>query len=274
MFTSEGSMDYKYRRVFIATQLEDALFQTFARSRCLNVLAVGIGRGGGTGAAAVRAFAKEGYSIALIARGTDSLKSLEDELKASGAEATAFPIPSYEHSSLRSAFQAIRERYPSPQYSLRAAVYNAGHGVWKPFLDITPEDIKAVTQTNVDGGFAFAKEVISEYKNNETDCCDNASVRGNTTTSVFSAGKFVLRALSQSLAKEFGKENIHVSHAIVDGVIATPQGRERFNNPPRYDNQAQTLSPEAIASAYVYLSKQPRSAWTWELDLRPAHEKW
>ncbi|KAF5376759.1 hypothetical protein D9757_009478 [Collybiopsis confluens] len=251
------------------------------------LVVAGVGKGGGTGAATARAFAKEGYSIALIARGADSLKSLEDELRASGVEATAFPVTSYEHVSLRSAFQAIRNRYPAQQYSLRAALYNASHWVRKPFLEITPEDIQAITETSINGGFAFAKEVISEYKNNEIDNTDGlgkrgvliftgatASVRGNTTTSAFAAGKFALRALSQSLAKEFGKDNIHVSHAIVDGAIVTPQGREQFNNPPIYDSQDQSLTPEGISAAYVYLAKQPRSAWTWELDLRPAHEKW
>ncbi|KIK58566.1 hypothetical protein GYMLUDRAFT_74851 [Collybiopsis luxurians FD-317 M1] len=249
------------------------------------LVVAGIGQGGGTGGATARAFAKEGYSIALLARGADSLKSLEEELKASGADAASFPIPSYEHKSVQSAFEAIRARYPSSEYSLRAALYNAGHGVWKPFLDITPDDVKAVTQTNIEGAFAFSHEVVSEFKKNEIDETNGkrgaliftgatASIRGNTTTSAFAAGKFALRALSQSLAKEFGKENIHVAHAIIDGGIVTPQGRERFNNPPKYDNEDQRLSPEAIASAYVYLAKQERSAWTWELDLRPAHEKW
>ncbi|KAF5375967.1 hypothetical protein D9757_008841 [Collybiopsis confluens] len=249
------------------------------------LVVVGIGQGGGTGAATApidqsrRKFSNEGYSIALIARGADSLKSLETELKASGADATAFPIPSYEQLSLQSAFQAIRTRYPSPEYSIRAAVYNAGVSIWKPFLAITSDDIKATTQANVEGAFAFAHEVITEYRKNVIDeenglekkgvlifTGATGSLRGGPMTSVFSAGKFALRALSQSLAKEFGKENVHVAHAIIDGVIVTPQGRERFSNATNYDNEDQRLSPEAIASAYVYLAKQPRSAWTWELD--------
>jgi len=102
-----------------------------------------------------------------------------------------------------------------------------------------------------------------------------ASIRGNVVTSAFAAGKHGLRALSQSLAKEFGKQNIHVAHAIIDGGILTDMARQRMTpeqaaNP---DPDAR-LTPEAIANAYLFLTRQDRSAFTWELDLRPAHEKW
>ena len=94
-------------------------------------------------------------------------------------------------------------------------------------MDVTPEDIKGVTETNIDGAFAFAHEVITEFKKNEIDPTTGkrgvliftgatSSIRGNVTTSAFSAGKFALRALSQSLAKEFGKQNIHVAHVGID----------------------------------------------------------
>ncbi|THH07724.1 hypothetical protein EW146_g9223, partial [Bondarzewia mesenterica] len=99
-----------------------------------------------------------------------------------------------------------------------------------------------------------------------------ASLRGNVTTSAFATGKFGLRALAQSLSKEFGKENIHVAHVIIDGGIVTDRSRARgeawVNNPDV------RLEPDSIAKAYQYLTEQDRSAWTWELDLRPAHEKW
>ncbi|KAL0567349.1 hypothetical protein V5O48_014649, partial [Marasmius crinis-equi] len=107
-----------------------------------------------------------------------------------------------------------------------------------------------------------------------------AAVRGNVTTSVFSAGKHALRALSQSLAKEFGGQNIHVTHAIIDGGILTPLSKERRNEHAHFDasewekNEAARLSPDSIAAGYVYIAKQDQSSWTWELDFRPAHEKW
>ncbi|PBK70155.1 NAD(P)-binding protein, partial [Armillaria solidipes] len=167
---------------------------------------------------------------------------------------------------------------------VRVALYNTTHDVWKPFLDITPEDVQGMTQTNLGGAFAFSKNVIQVLQANQVDekgrrgssifTGATASVRGNVTTSVFSSGKHALRALSQSLAKEFGKQNIHVSHAIIDGGILTNSARERRNDPEWEQNEDVRLSPDRIAESYLHLIKQPRSAWTWELDLRPAHEKW
>ncbi|KAL0061335.1 hypothetical protein AAF712_011852 [Marasmius tenuissimus] len=183
------------------------------------VVIAGLGAGGGTGGAA--AFAKEGYSVALIARNADSLKAFEGELKSSGIDAAAFPIASYAASDISDAFQRIRTHFAKPSYAIRAAVYNAGHGVFKPFLDVTPEDVKAANESNIEGSFAFAREAILDFKENSIDPSNGArgvliftgatsSVRGNVVTSAFSAGKHAVRALSQSLAKEFGKQNIHV----------------------------------------------------------------
>ncbi|THV05743.1 NAD(P)-binding protein [Dendrothele bispora CBS 962.96] len=247
----------------------------------------GLGAGGGTGASSARAFVKEGYSVALIGRRASELKALEDDLKASGAEVrvASFAIPSYGHADVASAFAQIHSRYPSNTHSLRAALYNAGNGVWKPFLDVTPEDVQLVTQSNIEGSFAFSHHVLKAFKNNSIDPVTGkrgvliftgatASIRGNVTTSAFAAGKFALRALSQSLAKEFGKENIHVAHAIIDGGILTPLSKGRRNDPQWEQNEDVRLNPDSIAASYVYLAKQDRSSWTWELDLRPAHEKW
>jgi len=243
----------------------------------------GVGTGAGTGAATARLFAKVGYNVALIARGEASLNKLADEIKSTGGEAGAFPLESgsYTSSALQSAFAAIKSRWPSSP--LRVALFNAaGTNVWKPFLDITPEDIQASVDTNIVAAFAFARESILAFK--ELDIEEGkrgtllftgatASLRGNTTTSAFAAGKFGIRALAHSLAKEFSKENIHVAHSIIDGGILTDRAisympEEKLNNPDLM------LKPESIAEAYLYLVNQDRSAWTWELDLRPAHEKW
>lgn len=187
------------------------------------VIIAGIGVGGGTGGATARAFSKEGYSIALIARGSDSLKALEDELRASGADAASFLIPSYNKPSLTTAFEAIRTRFPSPEYVVRAALYNAVDRVWKPFFEVTDEDMAGALQTQIEGAWYFSREAISEFKKNYIEPISGkrgilmftgatASLRGNTSTSIFSAGKHAQRGLSQSLAKEFGKDNIHVAH--------------------------------------------------------------
>jgi NAD(P)-dependent dehydrogenase (short-subunit alcohol dehydrogenase family) len=171
------------------------------------------------------------------------LNKLVDEIKSTGGEvslvgtllkfrpylhrqAGAFPLESvsesgsYTPSSLQSAFAAIKSRWPTSP--LRVALFNAGHNVRKPFLDLTPEEIQTSVDTNIIAAFAFARQAILTFK--ELDIEEEgkgkrgtllftgatASLRGNTTTSAFAASKFGIRALAQSLAKEFGKENIHV----------------------------------------------------------------
>ncbi|KAL0576192.1 hypothetical protein V5O48_005790 [Marasmius crinis-equi] len=249
------------------------------------VVIAGVGAGGGTGAASALAFGKEGYSIALIARNADFLKTFVNELNGSGIDAASFPIASYAASDVRDAFKRIRSHFVKPSYAIRAAVYNTSHAVWKSFLDTTVEDVRAVTEANIDGGFAFAREAILEFKENPIDPRNGArgvlihtgatgSLRGNKHTSAFSAGKHAVRALSQSLAKEFGKQNIHVAHAIIDGDIITPRLKGTRNDPEWEKNEAARLNPDSIAAGYLYLAKQDQSSWTWELDLRPAHESW
>jgi NAD(P)-dependent dehydrogenase (short-subunit alcohol dehydrogenase family) len=257
------------------------------------LVVAGLGTGGGTGAATARLFAKQGFSVALIARSPSQLDNLAKEINTISPQSTAaFPIDSYSSAEISRAFSSIKSHFPSSSHQLRAALYNAGHAVWKPFLDITPADVAAVTQTNIEGAFAFAHEVISILKENPIDekgkrgtlmfTGATASIRGNVITSAIAAGKHALRALSQSLAKEFGKQNIHVSHAIIDGGILTSLSKERRNDKEWEQNEDVRLNPESIASvrwnshycdtsltqcqAYLYLSQQDRSAWTWELD--------
>ncbi|KAF8874395.1 hypothetical protein CPB84DRAFT_1817908 [Gymnopilus junonius] len=248
------------------------------------ILPVGLGNGSGTGASTARLFAKEGYSVALIARGASAVTELAKEINSSGGHAEEFALESYNHENITNAWAAITAKFPKPQYVVRVAVFNAGHGVWKSFLDITPQDVQDVLQVTVAAAFSFARGAILAFKENDIAEPNGkrgtfiitgatASLRGNVTTSAFAAGKFGLRALSQSLAKEFGKENIHVAHAIIDGIILTGRQRE-LKGEEFAQNQDVRLSPDSIASSYLYLVNQDRSAWTWELDLRPAHEKW
>jgi NAD(P)-dependent dehydrogenase (short-subunit alcohol dehydrogenase family) len=185
-----------------------------------------------------RTFSKAGYTIALIARGSDAVKQLADELNASGGEvcmsssfslyfidplqATGFPVESYTPENISSVWKSIHKTYAPPNYHIRAAIFNAGKGAWKPFLEITQEDLRESLAVNVEAAFAFSREAILAFKQNEIEepkgargslifTGATASLRGNTTTSAFAAGKFGLRALSQSLGKEFWKDNIHVS---------------------------------------------------------------
>jgi len=244
----------------------------------------GYGNGSGTGSASAVAFAKAGYKVALIARGAEALEKGAEEIKKTGGDAAAFPVQTYDHESIHSVFEAIKKHWPNED--IRVTLYNTAFGVWKPFLDVTPDEWKESANLNIITAAAFARESILAFKDLELNeqgkrgtllfTGATASWRGNKTTSAFSAGKFALRSLSQSLNKEFGKQNIHVAHAIIDGGILTDRSKQR--NPDGYDalvnNPDVRLSPESIAASYLYLANQDRSAWTWELDLRPAHETW
>ncbi|KAK7684388.1 hypothetical protein QCA50_012335 [Cerrena zonata] len=246
------------------------------------LVVAGIGNASGTGAATARLFAKNGYRVALIARNADQVNNAAAEINKSGGEAAAFPVKSYDYTDVTNVFQTIRQyQWPSQEkVEIRAALWNASHGVWKGFLDVTEEDIQASAQANIVAPFAFSRAAISAFKENDIDdhgrrgtllfTGATASIRGNVVTSAFAAGKHALRALSQSLAKEFGKENIHVAHAIIDGGILTERSLARHadsKSQEEYKNNHDIrLSPESIAESYLYLTNQDRSAWTWELD--------
>ena len=149
---------------------------------------------------------------------------------ASTYQAASFPIASYSNEDVTAAWASIQQHFPKPKYAIRAAVFNAGPvftagtPVFKPFLSVTPSDVQETLQTGIAGAFAFSRAAILAFKGNDLEeepagkrgtlifTGATASLRGGPVTSIFSAGKFSLRALSQSLAKEFGKENIHVAH--------------------------------------------------------------
>ncbi|KAK0439501.1 uncharacterized protein EV420DRAFT_1583578 [Desarmillaria tabescens] len=241
-------------------------------------IVAGIGNSSGTGAAAARLFARNGYSVALISRTRSGggLDALAKEISEAGGTAKAFSVPSYKPSSITSAFESINSHYPASQYALRAALFNVGHAVWKSFLETTEEEILETLDTNVVAAFSFSKNVITRLLSTQPDdkvgrgtlifTGATASLRGNRTTSAFAAAKHGTRALSQSLAKEFGpRDGIH---AVIDGLIKTGSAIERNGE------QMVGLSPESIARAYLNLSQQEKTAWTWELDLHPAEEQW
>ncbi|KZS96643.1 NAD-P-binding protein [Sistotremastrum niveocremeum HHB9708] len=244
----------------------------------------GYGNGTGTGAASAFLFANAGYKVALIARRADDLKAGAEKIKSSGGDAAAFPVTKYDEQSIHEVFEAIKKHWPDEH--IRVTLYNNALKLDKPFLELTQQDWQSSIDDNFLGAIPFARESIlafqplplNEYGKRGTLLFTGATAswRGNVTTSAFAAGKFALRSLSQSLNKEFGKQNIHVAHAIIDGLILTDKWKNK--NRATYDAAENDpnvrLSPEGIAGSYLYLAHQDRSAWTWELDLRPAHERW
>ncbi|PBK98111.1 hypothetical protein ARMGADRAFT_568549 [Armillaria gallica] len=181
---------------------------------------------------------------------------------------------------INTAFTQIRAHYQGQP--IRVALYNAAQGVWKHVLGATPEDVEAVTQANIEVAFALSKNIIQAFKANGVNekgkrgslifTGATASVRGNVTTSAFSAGKPAFRTLLQSLAKEFWEAGYTCTASIIDGGILTNLCPQRRNDPEWEQNEDVELSPGGITE--LHLIKESRSTWTRELNLRPAHEKW
>ncbi|KAJ5279227.1 Short-chain dehydrogenase/reductase SDR [Penicillium angulare] len=239
-------------------------------------LAVIAGVGPGTGASIARRFAKI-YPVVVLARSPESYDAVVKEITSNGGEAVGISTDVSDSKSVNSAFDQIEKKYPGSV--LAAAVFNPGGGfVKKPFLELTEDDFAAGLNGQAKGGFNFAQRALPLLlKGKESSTHPptliftgaTASIKGSPQFASFAAAKFALRALSQSLAREFGPQGVHVSHTIIDGIIDIPRTKAWGSGV-----EDSKLSPDAIADSYWYLHTQPRTTFAFELDLRPYVEKW
>ena len=227
-----------------------------------------LGVGPGLGAAISRRFAHEGFRVALLARSEESTAPVREEIEGSGGKALAVEADATDASSVASAFDRVRDALGDPE----VFVYNAGAFRMGGILEVSPEDFDECLKANCAGAFYAAQQVLPAMleagRGTVILTGATASLRGSAKFSALATGKFALRALAQSMAREFGPQGIHVAHTIIDGQINTP--RVRGMSPGRDENTM--LSPDAIAEAYWQLHRQDPTAWTLELDLRPAVE--
>ncbi len=227
-----------------------------------------LGVGPGLGAAISRRFAREGFAVALLARSEESTTPVREEIEGSGGEALAVQTDATDAASVAGAFDRVRDALGDPE----VFVYNAGAFRMGGILDLSPEDFDACLKANCAGAFYAAQQVLpamlEQGRGTVILTGATASLRGSARFSALATGKFALRALAQSMAREFGPQGIHVTHTIIDGQINTP--RVRGMSPGR--DASTMLSPDAIAEAYWQLHRQDPTAWTLELDLRPSVE--
>jgi NAD(P)-dependent dehydrogenase (short-subunit alcohol dehydrogenase family) len=226
-----------------------------------------LGVGPGLGAAVARRFAGEGFGVALMAR-KESVADVREEIEGGGGTALSVSADATDPDSVARAFERVRGELGDPE----VFVYNAGAFQMGGILDLSPEQFDECFRANCAGAFYAAQQVLPAMveAGGGTVLLTGASaaLRGKANFSALAVGKFGLRALAQSMAREFGPQGVHVSHVIVDGQINTPRMREM--SPDREDHTL--LSPAAIAETYWQLHSQDRTAWTLELDLRPAVE--
>ena len=234
-----------------------------------------IGAGDATGAAVARAFAREGM-IACIARRprhAETLEALAQSIREEGLNAVAMPTDARDEAAMIGLFDRI-EAEIAP---IEVAVFNIGANVSFPVAETTAQVYRKVWEMGAYAGFLTGREAAKRMNPRGRGTIiftgATASLRGGAGFSAFAGAKHALRALAQSMARELGPKNIHVAHVIIDGAIDTAFIRGVTPDVDAKRAEDAILSPDAIAENYVFLHRQPRSAWTHELDLRPWMEK-
>lgn len=220
-----------------------------------------VGVGDGLSASVARAFAKSGMKIALAARSVDKLGALAKE---TGAAVHA--CDAADRGRVDELFAAL-DAAGAPD----VVVYNASYRARGPFTDLDPAEVEKSLRVSAFAGFLVAQQAARRMLANGHGAIlftgASASVKGYAQSAPFAMGKFALRGLAQSMARELAPRGIHVAHFVIDGGIRSA----RRTVPP--DAPDSLLDPDAIAQTYLHVLQQPRSAWTWEVELRPWVEK-
>ena len=224
-----------------------------------------IGVGPGNGTAIARKFSSEGYKIALLSRNEDYLNRLTHEWE----DTRAYAYDALDMTAPEKVFGKIKQELGP----VDVLVYNAGAGMFGSVDEIKLSDFEGAWRINALGLLAAVKTVLPDMravgKGNIVVIGATASVKHGANFTAFTSAKAAQRALAQSVAKHVGPEGVHVSLVIIDGVIDLPRTREML--PDRADDFF--LKPDDIAQSVFFLTQQPKSAWTFELDVRPFGEK-
>ncbi|MGI9295345.1 MAG: SDR family NAD(P)-dependent oxidoreductase [Pseudomonadales bacterium] len=224
------------------------------------------GVGPGNGLAFCNRFLQAGYRVGILARDVERMQ----EYARKDEDISPFSCDLSNLESIAATFSEIVTNLGVPN----VVIYNAGSGVFGAPLGASYEDFEQAWRVNALGLLAVSKAVAPAMIEKGDGCIlvtgATASLRGGANFGAFSSAKAAQRNLAQSLARSLGNQGIHVALVIVDGVIDIPRTREMFPDKPA----GTFLKPEAIAETYYHLSQQEKSAWTFEIDLRPSSETW
>jgi NAD(P)-dependent dehydrogenase (short-subunit alcohol dehydrogenase family) len=237
-------------------------------------IALVAGVGGGLGFGICRRFAAAGYDVAMVSRKQERLQPLADRINEDGnGRALVCPADIRDETTV----EALFDRVEAEHGPIKSAVFNTGAQYRENFLDIPADLFEKVWRLGCYAGFlvgrAAARRMLPRGEGSILFTGATASIRGAAEFAAFTASKSGLRGMAQSMAREFGPQGIHVAHVIVDGLIDSPVIRERFAEQIAAMPEDGALSPEAIGQAFVDLHHQHRSAWSFEIDLRPWSEK-
>lgn len=237
-----------------------------------------IGAGDYIGAEICKRFAREGYTVFAGRRNGEKLAPLVAEIEGAGGKAHGLTLDARKEESIADFFAAAEAAAP-----IEVAVFNVGGNVNFPILETTERVFRKVWEMCTYGGFLTGREaaryMVPRQEGSIFFTGATASLRGGSGYAAFAAGKFGLRGLAQSMARELGPKNIHVAHLIIDAGVDTAWVRERIRQAHGDDvadniPEGRLLNPASVGETYWMLHNQPRDAWTHELDVRPFAEKW
>ncbi|HVQ62354.1 MAG TPA: SDR family NAD(P)-dependent oxidoreductase [Burkholderiales bacterium] len=223
-----------------------------------------VGAGSGLSASLARLFHGEGMRVALAARNTGKLASLVKD-----TDALAIACDAAVPAQVEAMFAAVEAKWGVPDL----VVYNAGYRTRGPLVSLDPKEVERTIAVTAFGGFlvgqSAAKRMLARGSGSVFFTGASASVKGYAESAPFAMGKFALRGLAQSMARELAPKGLHVAHFVIDGGIAQGPGDARAK-----DRGADgMLLPDEIARNYLHVHRQHRSAWTWEVELRPWVER-
>jgi NAD(P)-dependent dehydrogenase (short-subunit alcohol dehydrogenase family) len=221
-----------------------------------------VGAGAGLSASLARALANDGIRVALAARSTGDLEALTRD-----TGALTFACDASKRAEVEKLFTDMERACGAPDI----VIYNASARARGPLVELDPDEVERALAVSAFGGFLVAQQAARRMLAKRHGAIlftgASASVKGYAQSAPFAMGKFALRGLAQSMARELAPQGIHVAHVVIDGGIRSARRGEHADAPDSL------LDPDAIATTYLHLIHQPRSAWTWEIELRPWVEK-
>jgi NAD(P)-dependent dehydrogenase (short-subunit alcohol dehydrogenase family) len=221
-----------------------------------------VGAGSGLSASLARALAKAGIKVALAARTLGNLAALVQE---TGAK--AFACDASRRVEVDKLFADLDASFGAPEI----VIYNASFRTRGPFVELDPAEVEKAIAVTAYGAFLVAQQAARRMLPKRRGAIlltgASAGVKGYAQSAPFAMGKFALRGLAQSMARELSPQGIHVAHVVIDGGISSARRQAAADAPDSL------LDPDAIAATYMHLIRQPRSAWAWEVELRPWVER-